>query len=208
MKNKPRGPLLKHLDTIEAECSKGDVTLKAIFNILDSDGHFLFIFFLILPFLQPIPLFGLSTPFGILIAIVAYFAYHRRPPLIPKRWAQKKLTSSTVLKIAEGSERLFEKLSFMLHPRWKVFFKGPFRVTNTLLLILNAFLLALPLPIPFSNAIPAWVILLQTLGHLEEDGLFIVLSYIQTLICLVYFGLLIFGASLGLEFLGEWTLSI
>jgi hypothetical protein len=71
-----------------------------------------------------------------------------------------------------------------------------------MLLILNAILLALPLPIPFSNAIPAWMILFQALGHLEEDGFFIVLSYIQTAICLIYFGLLAFGVSSGIELLG------
>lgn len=46
-----------------------------------------------------------------------------------------------------------------------------------ILLILNSILLALPLPIPFSNALPAWMIFFQALGHLEEDGFFIVLSY-------------------------------
>jgi len=189
------------LDEIEAQCANGAITFKTIFNIFGSDGHYVLIFFLILPFLQPIPLFGLSTPFGILIAVVAYFSYLNRPPLIPKRWENKKLPASTVLKIAEGSERVFEKLSFILHPRWNGLFKGPFRITNSILLILNAILLALPLPIPFSNAIPAWMILFQALAHLEEDGLFIVLSYIQTAICLVYFGLLGFGVVSGIELL-------
>lgn len=198
---KRRGPLLDHLDEIEVQCAKGEITLKMIFTIFGADGHYVMIFFLILPFLQPIPLFGLSTPFGILIGIVAYFAYRNRPPIIPRRWEFKRLPGTTVLKIAEGSERVFEKISFILHPRWKIFFKEPFRVVNLMLLILNAVLLALPLPIPFSNAIPAWMILFQALGHLEEDGLFIVLSYIQTVICLAYFGLLAFGASSGIEFL-------
>lgn len=199
--SKRRGPLLDHLDEIEAQCAQGEITLKTIFSIFGNDGHYVLIFFLILPFLQPIPLFGLSTPFGILIAIVSYLSYLKRPPFIPKRWELKRLPGPTVLKIAEGSERVFEKLACILHPRWKNFFKGPFRITNSILLILNAILLALPLPIPFSNAIPAWMILFQALGHLEEDGFFIVLSYIQTAICLIYFGLLAFGVSSGIEFL-------
>ncbi len=200
---KRRGPLLDHLDAIEAECSKGEIALKTIFNIFGIDGHYVLIFFLILPFLQPIPLFGLSTPFGLLIALVAYFAYRRRPPVIPKRWENKKLPGPTVLKIAEGSERVFEKLAFILYPRWKQFFKEPFRMISSVLLIFNAILLALPLPIPFSNAFPAWMILFQALGHLEEDGFFILLSYIQTVACLIYFGFLAFGVSSGIDFLGN-----
>jgi len=195
--NKPirRGPLLDHLDEIEAQCSQGEITLKSIFKIFGNDSHYLLIFFFILPFLQPIPLFGLSTPIGIVIAVVAYFAYRKKPPILPKRWENKKLPASTVLKIAEGSERVFEKLSFILQPRWKYLFKPPFRTANSLIIIASAILLALPLPIPFSNAVPAWVILFQTLGHLEEDGLLIIISYVQTLVCLVFFGFLAFGAN-------------
>jgi hypothetical protein len=199
-----RGPLLRHLDGIEAQCVQGDVTLKTIFSILGDEGHYVLIFFLILPFLQPIPLVGLSTPFGLLIAVVGYFAYVKRPALIPKRWEQHRLPHSTVLKIAEGSEYIFEKLSFLFHPRWKLFFGGPFRIANTILLILNAILLALPLPIPFSNAIPAWGILFQALGHLEEDGVLIALSYIQALFCLAFFASIVFGLGSSLEFLVQF----
>jgi hypothetical protein len=70
-----------------------------------------------------------------------------------------------------------------------------------ILLILNSILLALPLPIPFSNALPAWMIFFQALGHLEEDGFFIVLSYLQTAICLVYFVFLVLGVESGWQHL-------
>lgn len=202
MAKNSRGPLLDHLDELEAKCLKGDPTLKEIFEIFGPDGHYVLILFMILPFLQPIPMLGLSTPFGILIGIVAGFAYLRKPPWIPSRWAQKKVAAKTVSRIAEGSERIFEKLAFLLHPRWKFLFRGTFRSANAGLLIANAILLALPLPIPFSNAIPAWMILFQTLAYLEEDGLFIIFSYVQTVICLVYFFLLAKGVGTGFEMLG------
>jgi len=194
-----RGPLLDHLDELEAKCLKGDPTLKEIFEVFGPDGHFVLILFMILPFLQPIPMLGLSTPFGLLIAFVACLAYLRKPPWIPNAWAQKKVAAKTVSRIAEGSERIFEKLAFLIHPRWNFLFKGIFRPINTGLLIANAILLALPIPVPFSNAIPAWMILFQTLGSLEEDGLFIILSYLQTVLCLVYFFLLAKGLGAGFE---------
>ena len=71
-----------------------------------------------------------------------------------------------------------------------------------ILLITNAVLLALPLPIPFSNAIPAWMILLQSLAHLEKDGLFIILPYVQTAVCVFYFLILAKGVGAGLNFIG------
>jgi hypothetical protein len=122
MNVKRRGPLLDHLDEIEKQCATGEITLKKIFSIFGHDSHYLLIFFLILPFLQPIPLPGLSTPFGILIAIVAYFSYLRRPPFVPKRWEHKMLSGPTVLKIAEGSERIFEKNIFHASSTMEIFF--------------------------------------------------------------------------------------
>lgn len=197
-----RGPLLEHLDEIEKKTLLGDISLKDLFFIFGKDGHFVLILFFILPFLQPIPLFGLSTPFGILIAVVAVRSYLNKPPWIPARWENKKLSAKTVLKIAEGSQSLFEKLSFMLHPRWTTIFNEPFKTISMILIVFNALLLALPLPIPFSNSIPAWMIFFQALGQVEEDGLFILFSYLMTIVCIVYFGLIVIGAGTGLEKLG------
>lgn len=201
-KSKGRGPLIDHLDEIEERCLNGDLSLQEIFDIFGADGHYVLITFLILPFLQPIPLLGLSTPFGILIMSVGVLAYLRKPPWIPKNWAQKRISAKTVSKIAEGSEKVFEKLTKILHPRMKFLFQGPFSTLNAVLIVLNAFLLALPLPIPFSNAIPSWAIALLALAQLEEDGLFVILSYLASLGCLIYFFSLVKGVEKGLGFLG------
>ncbi len=184
---KKQGPFLEHLDAIEEKCQAVDISLREIILIFGTNSHYTLILFLILPFLQPIPMVGLSTPFGLLIALVAGFAYFKKPPFVPARWLDKRIPSSTVLKIAEGAEKIFRKISFILHPRWGLFFKAPFYALNSFLLIINAVLLALPLPIPFSNAIPAWCILIHTLAQLEEDGGAIVLSYILAAFCFVYF---------------------
>ncbi len=197
-----RGPLLNHLDAIEEKCLHGDPSLQDIFDVLGTEGHFVLITFLTIPFLQPIPLLGMSTPFGLLISFIIGLAYFGKPPWLPKRWAKKRIPASTVSKIAEGSEKIVLKLAFIFHPRAKFLFQRPFRDLNMIILIFNAVLLSLPLPIPFSNAIPAWVILLQSLAHLEQDGLFIILSYVQTFICVVYFLYLAKGIGAGLNFIG------
>jgi len=198
--NQKRGPLLKHLDELERICSEGPVSLARISEVFGKEGHYLLIFFFILPFLQPIPLLGLSTPFGLIIAAVTYFAAMGKPPMIPAKWASKELPGSTVLKIAESSEKVVEKLSSFIHPRLSFLFMRPYKNLNSGILIVNAILLALPLPIPFSNAMPAWAVLFQALAHLEEDGALIILSYIQTLVCVIYFVALGLGANFLLSF--------
>jgi hypothetical protein len=202
--NQGRGPLLNHLDEIEARCLQGDPTLKDIFNIFGPDGHYVLIAFLNIPFLQPIPIPGLSTPFGLLMAVISILAYFNKPPWLPKSWTQKRISAKTVSRISESSERVFKMIARILHPRWKFLFQEPFRTLNTFLLVFNAVLLALPLPVPLSNALPAWMIAFQTLGYLEEDGLFMVLSYVQSIMCFGYFFFLFTGARTGIEFLGLW----
>lgn len=196
-----RGPLLDHLDEIESLCEKGEPSINELVKIFGAEGHYVLMTFLIIPFLQPVPLLGLSTPFGILIGIVSALAYFQKPPWVPRSWGQKKISTKTVLFVAENSERVFEKLTPILHPRFRFFFMNPWRTLSMILLVLNAILLSLPLPIPFSNALPAWMIAFQTLAHLERDGLFIALSYIQSAICIAYFVALYFGLSNGLDFI-------
>lgn len=198
-----RGPLLEHLDEIERKCDSGDITLQDIVDIFGADGHYVLIAFLIIPFLQPIPLLGLSTPFGLLIAFISLMAYLQRPPRLPQRWASLKLSAKTVKRIAAASETAFDKATFFSHPRHPVFFKGLFRHLNMGVLVLNAVLLALPLPIPFSNAIPAWAVAVHAIAQLEEDGIFVWISYVQTIACLGYFALIAKAAGMvALRFLG------
>lgn len=195
----PRGPLLDHLDEIEAKCLEGDPTLEQIFKIFGSDGHFVLIAFLIIPFLQPIPLPGLSTPFGALMAVIAGLAYLGKPPWIPKRWAHRKVSAKIVLRIAELSEHAFAKLTPIFRVRGERLFREPFRGLSAFLLILNAILLALPLPIPFSNFLPAWAIGFQVLAQLEDDGLFVGFAYLQSFITAIYFFALARGAWFGVD---------
>ena len=60
-------------------------------------------------------------------------------------------------------------------------------------------LLLLPLPIPFSNVIPAWAILLVAGGLLERDGAFILAGHIFTVLAIAFFGVVGF---FGLEAFG------
>jgi len=196
-----RGPILDHLDSLEEHCVDGDITLKDVFSVFGANGHYFLIVFLIIPFLQPIPLWGLSTPFGILIGVVSTRAYLNRPPWVPERWANKKLPAKTISLIAEGTEKVFEKISCLIKSRWPKLFQGPFRTFNTFILVFCGFLLALPLPVPFSNTMPAWAILFQAIAQIEKDGAFAVLSYIQTAATVTFFIVHSKGAILSAEWL-------
>lgn len=202
-KQQKRSPLLNHLDAIEELCAKQNPSLQQIIDIFGKEGHYLTLLFMILPFLQPIPLLGLSTPFGILIAVVAYFAYFKKPAVIPLKWGAKTLPAKTVLQIAETSEKVFEKISKIVHPRLPNLFKEPFRTISFLLIVINALLMSLPLPVPMSNSLPAWMIAINVLANLEEDGVLILISYFMSLVSFAFFVGIYFGAESGLHFLKD-----
>ena len=50
-----------------------------------------------------------------------------------------------------------------------------------------ALMLLLPLPVPFSNIIPAWGIMLIAGGLLERDGAFIIAGYVASLLTIAFF---------------------
>ncbi|MFP5520345.1 MAG: exopolysaccharide biosynthesis protein [Bdellovibrionia bacterium] len=193
-------PVLKGLDKLAEQFKIEGASLEELFDYFGVEGHYLLITFMILPFLQPIPLWGLSTPFGILISVVAFFAHINKKPLLPQKWKTQKINGNTILKIRDAGHIVFEKILFMIYPRMEFLFNGPFKYFNTGIIIFNGILLALPLPVPFSNAFPGWVILFQSLAHLEKDGLFIIISYVQALLCILFFGALLLGFESGLQY--------
>jgi hypothetical protein len=199
MSMKSRGPILDSLDKIEAICEVRDPSLQEILEIFGPNGHWILTGFMIIPFLQPVPMVGLSTPFGLGICVVSILYYRNRPPWLPSRITQKKLPAKTIDGIAQGAERLLEKISPWVYPRLKTMFESQFRFWNLIVVVTSAVLLALPIPIPFSNALPGWAIFFQALGHLERDGVFVILSYVQFLVCLTTFYLLGTGIKLGIQ---------
>ncbi|WP_295905330.1 exopolysaccharide biosynthesis protein [uncultured Bdellovibrio sp.] len=183
------------MDLLQEEASRGDLTLHRIFQLLGEEGHAMLMLFLCLPFMQPIPIPGLSTPLGLLVAIVAFFLYLNRPPWLPKKFENLKISSDVLLKVSELAEKIWKHASkiikqrmIFLHDHWF------FRILNLIVVVVNAFLLALPLPIPFSNTVPVIAIVLSAIGYMEKDGVFILFSYLWCLIVASFFATLTMGA--------------
>ena len=55
------------------------------------------------------------------------------------------------------------------------------RILTVLALASGGLLLLLPLPIPFTNTIPAWAVVLLAAGMMQRDGLLVLLGHCMTL---------------------------
>ncbi|MBL7542429.1 MAG: exopolysaccharide biosynthesis protein [Bdellovibrionaceae bacterium] len=189
------------LERINHAVDRGDLTLRDIFILLGEKGHLILILFLSVPFLQPVPLLGLSTPLGTLIVIVGYYFLVEKPPWLPRRFENLVVSKSILHKTIELILKIWRILEKILKPRWPRLHDARFfRITNFVVVAVSAFLLALPLPIPFSNTVPTFCIVLNTIGQLEEDGFVIFASFIAFFFCSLFFAGLGAGVYFGVEY--------
>lgn len=137
----------------------------------------------------PIPLAGFSTLVGsgiILVGCQLALGYDR--PFLPQRIAQIELSPGASQKLLKNVNRLLQplerisrlRLSRFSHSWWGSRLSG-------ICLAWDAFLMSLPLPIPFTNLFPAYTILFLAIGLLESDGLFILIGYGLTTATTLFF---------------------
>ncbi|BAZ14124.1 exopolysaccharide synthesis ExoD [Calothrix sp. NIES-4071] len=128
-----------------------------------------------LPEALPLPVAGVSAIIGIPLMIVsAQLLLGFRKPWLPSWIANRSLKRKDVEKLISKILVILKKYESVIRPRWKfVTHRNAQRLLGLLLLIL-AFIIALP--IPFGNMIPAIIIIIISLGLIEQDGVVIALG--------------------------------
>jgi hypothetical protein len=193
----PRRRLSEELDLILREFDVETVTLREVVGVLHGRGYVLLVLLLCLPFCTPIPLPGLSTPLGLMIALIGLRLALGQKPWLPARLLDQPLPPATFRKVFAATRRLVLGLEKLLRPRLPWLCATPRREQlHALPLVICAALLLLPLPVPFSNTIPAWAIIFLCGGLLERDGIFILAGYATALGALAFFAMI---AVLGVE---------
>lgn len=171
--------------------AKGPITGRVLIDHLATRGHALLAFLLVLPFLQPIPLPGFSTPIGLAIALLGVLMALGKPPWLPRRWLDRELPAGIVLKAVRGGQKLLAKAERVIRPRGKWFHSHPW--THAIaggIIAVSGVELALPLPILFTNTMPALVIAVTTVGLLEEDAVWVAVGGVLfTGVAAVFFAL-------------------
>ena len=154
------------------------MTLGEVVEVLRGRAYLLLVFLLALPFCVPIPVPGLSTPFGLVIALIALRQALGLRPWLPEWMLRKRLPPGFFRRVLVVAARVIRFLETFLRPRARGLVDAPvLRNLHAVMILLAAGVLTLPLPIPFSNTVPAWVILLITAGLLEKDGVAIAAGY-------------------------------
>ena len=130
-----------------------------------------------------IPFFGLSTPFGLAMALGGVqLMFGRQRPWMPRRARNRELPLTTLDRVATLLERRTRFLERMTRRRWEWTLYGPARNLVGAGVTLLGLGLALPLPIPGSNLIFLVPLFIYGVGLLERDGLWILLGHLGLVI--------------------------
>jgi len=149
-----------------------------------------------------IPFFGLSTPFGLAIALIGAQLMLGRPrPWLPARARRRALSMAMLDRVAMLLERRSRWLACSTRRRWEGLIMPRAIGLGIVVLALG---LALPLPIPGSNLVFLAPLLIYAIGLLERDGLWIVAGHACLLVDAVLMVVFAGAIWLALQHLGHW----
>lgn len=183
-----------------------EVTLGEIIGIMHQRAYSFLLLLIALPFCTPIPLPGLSTPFGLVIAFIGLRIACGLSPWLPDRLLRVKLPARWLPKLFRAVEKPVRWLERGLRPSIGFLLQdGVFRRLHGVVILICGLLLLLPLPIPFTNMLPAISIALIACAMLEGDGRFSIAGGVFFAMAITYFALLyVGGASLATGVAGWW----
>ena len=170
----------------------GDLTFHRILQLLGDRAFGLAIIFFALPSMLPVSAVpGISLLFGIpILTLSLQMIFMRKTMWLPKRVGDHTISHKTIVKIIHASTCYLQKMEFFLKPRLVFITSKYMEMINGLMLLVLAFLLMLP--IPLSNFIFASLIIIFSLGLMEKDGVFILVSYVGGIIYVAFIYNIIF----------------
>jgi hypothetical protein len=194
-----------HLQNLENEVRAAEPTAEfPVARIFDSvhpyEREFVSLIFLV-PFLQPVPLWGVSSVLGLLLLVLhGSFFVHGKKGSLPNRVARYVLSRKVLLPILIGARAIVRWVERV--PAWH----ASSRVVqasvrwNAGAMALLAVFLSLPLPVPASNAIPAYTILVFVLAELSENLFLLALAWLGFLGNLFFFSFIALAPYLAVRF--------
>lgn len=195
--------LLKRLASEFAERPLG---FEELVTITQGRAYDVLLIFLSLPFLTPVPLPFLSTALGLVMVLIGARLAVGQRPWLPQALLQKQIEGRYLVKILNAGSKVLRGLEIFLRPRLAfVHTTWVFQRITGVLIVLSGALLLLPLPIPFSNILPAGTVLLLAAGALERDGVFFFAGCLLFAVNVVFFGALAIGGVEAVRWVLQWS---
>jgi hypothetical protein len=192
--------LSSQMKAILEKADGNGIALGSIIATLSRGSHAVLIVFLSFPLCLPVGIPVLSTTLGLTLGLVGFLLAIGREVWIPKSLASKvvpyRMLSNIIKRLLQASTRMER----WFHPRMLVMATSDKMMRmHGLFVMLMGLTAAVPLPLPFNNLVAALPILLLGLSLLERDGLLVIVSYLSSILCIVYYGALVYLGHAGFE---------
>ncbi|MCJ2543602.1 exopolysaccharide biosynthesis protein [Thermostichus vulcanus] len=190
----------------EAGSLEERIRVEQILKLAGERSFGLFLVVLSLPSALPLPAPGYSTPFGLLIVLLAaQLAMGRTTPWLPEWVLQKSIQLNQFQRLVQAGIPWLQRIEKISRPRWTYLCTSRLSrgVLGTLITLMG---ISMIIPIPGTNTLPAIGVFVTAFGLMEEDG---ILCSLGSLICVaggflttsILVGLWLGGATL-LDWLG------
>lgn len=185
----PKKPLSESLAEVLSEQPGGErLVMNDLLARTEGRGLYLIMVLLCLPFIAPLPIAGASTPLGTVILLLSGRMALGLPPGLPDFIGRLKIPAIRAPWLVGGGVRMLRWVERWVKPRRSEWMEWrAVRCGNALVIAWLGLLLALPLPIPATNVLPAQAIVVLTASMMEEDGRLIWLGYLYALVTTAYF---------------------
>jgi hypothetical protein len=122
---------------------------------------------------------GASTVAGLLVAWLAVqMMLGHEAAVLPRLVARRSVGVERLARVIGIAAPWLAWVERLVHPRWPTLFQTTKPLTGIMMLLLG---LSMVLPVPFSQVVPALVIMLLALAYLEEDGIALLVALIAAL---------------------------
>ncbi len=198
----PQPSFSEELRELAARFAEQPVCLGEILDATKGRGFYLLLIFISLPFTTPIPTPGLSMPFGLGVAVIGARLALGQRPWLPERLLLRKLPTGFLSKLLAGTSRVVRFLERFLRPRLDFLHAQLlYRCLAGVLIAVSGLYMMLPLPVPFTNGLPALTVLLLASAALERDGAFFIAGCIIFAITTTFLTFLAIGGMQAVEYL-------
>lgn len=158
--------LIKALDEVK---DLPEITLGFVADKIGDDALLIVSLVAIIPFMQPVPIPGFSTVLGLVVLLQGLGMIILGKPLLTKKMRDIKLSKEKMVLIYKAALKLDKFTSKISVFKYPAIGSRGVHIVSGFMIVFSAAVLSLPLPIPFSNFIPALCIFFICAGLLEGD---------------------------------------
>lgn len=202
-----RQSLGEQLAAAIATVPEGSLELGKLMDQFGDEGLLLVTALMVLVFLVPVSIPGVSTVFGGAILLVGISRISGRPMWLPRKLRERPLPGAKVRAALQAGLKWvhrFERISRPHRLAWLVE-AGGWRLAGNLAFTSAALLLMVPLGfVPLSNTLPGIALLFYAIGFIQRDGGAVLIGHVAQLATIAYFIALAIGGTAALHAVQGW----